>query len=128
MLKESVELEGEPRITPIRADKYGRGDWPIRAYPRNPRLDLFGSGRRPGCVSRRFRFPSRLQSGFGFEVSGFLLCELPFAHRHFLEPAAIGQVEMQRSERNVAFSQTFDVAAGLDFVRSVDDSHGPEIR
>src|SRR5260370_17745900 len=35
-----LEKEG-PRITPIRADKYERGESPIRAYPRNPRLDLF---------------------------------------------------------------------------------------
>ena len=32
------DYEGKPRITRIRADKYIRGDWPIRAYPRNPRL------------------------------------------------------------------------------------------
>jgi hypothetical protein len=37
--------EEEPRSTRIRADKDERGERPIRAYPRNPRLDFFGCGR-----------------------------------------------------------------------------------
>ena len=34
------DYEEEPRMTRIRADKYERGDRPIRAYPWNLRLDL----------------------------------------------------------------------------------------
>jgi hypothetical protein len=33
--------EEEPRMTRMRADKDERGEWPIREYPRHPRLDFF---------------------------------------------------------------------------------------
>ena len=43
------DYEEEPRMTRIRADKYERGDWPIRAYPRNLRLHfLTGDNRGNG--------------------------------------------------------------------------------
>jgi hypothetical protein len=42
-------------MTRIRADKDERGEWPIRAYPRNPRLDFFGCGRRPRWAIRGIR-------------------------------------------------------------------------
>src|SRR5580704_16409776 len=38
--------EEEPRISRIRADKDERGEWPIRAYPRNLRLDLLTGDNR----------------------------------------------------------------------------------
>jgi hypothetical protein len=46
------DYEEKPRITRIRADQDERGEWPIRAYPRNPRLDFFfvAAANRAGSI------------------------------------------------------------------------------
>jgi hypothetical protein len=40
------DYKEEPRMTPIRADQYERGDRPIRAFPRNLRFDLLTADNR----------------------------------------------------------------------------------
>jgi hypothetical protein len=40
------DYEEEPRITRIRTNKDERGEWRIRAYPRNPRLDFLVAAER----------------------------------------------------------------------------------
>src|SRR5260370_19820348 len=59
------DYEGKPRITRIRADKYIRGDWPIRAYPRNC-AGVAGAvewqSRGQGQFSRELRLASLAQT------------------------------------------------------------------